>query len=41
MAGLNREEKQTMLTLLRKLKTHLSVLAATASAADGPGPLDR
>jgi DNA-binding MarR family transcriptional regulator len=41
MAGLNREEKQTMLGLLRKLKTHLSVLAATASAADGPGPLDR
>jgi DNA-binding MarR family transcriptional regulator len=40
-SGLNREERQTMFTLFRKLKTHLSALAAAESAANGSAPQDR
>jgi len=40
-SGLNRDERQTMFTLFRKLKTHLSALAAAESAADGSAPQDR
>jgi DNA-binding MarR family transcriptional regulator len=39
--GLNRDEKQTLLALLKKLKTHLTVTATVASTPHASGPAPR
>lgn len=39
--GFNREEKQTLFALLKKLKTHLSVTATVASAPRGSSATHR